>query len=222
MAPTIRSVNVGRHEVLAGGKGIPTGITKQPVGWADVTGPGTKRLGPEGTGHSGFAGDFIGDGRHHGGSDQAVYAFAREEMDWWEQELGRQIPDGLFGENLTTAGLDVDAAEIGDRWRVGSAALRVTGPRVPCVTFAARTKERGWVRRFADRGRSGAYLAVEVPGRIAVGDRVDVEASRSGIPVPLSLRAWLGDPAAARLLLAAGVHEGAEWDHLARVAGPSS
>ena len=108
--------------------------------------------------------------RHHGGDYQAVYAFAREELDWWAAQLGRELPDGMFGENLTTSGLDVDGALIGERWAVGDeVVLEVCGPRIPCATFAARMGERGWVKRFTDVGRTGAYLSVVTGGTVRPG-----------------------------------------------------
>lgn len=171
----------------------PTGIGKQPVEAISVSDPGPRRV-VAGAGVSGVAGDHVGDGRHHGGSDQAVYAFAREELDAWERELGRELPVGMFGENLTTVGIDVDAAEVGDRWQVGTAVLEVRGPRVPCGTFAARLGERGWVGRFAAHGRSGAYLRVVQPGEIRPGDPIAVTPSGSGTDLPTLLRARLRRP----------------------------
>jgi MOSC domain-containing protein YiiM len=111
--PSVLSTNRGAAVVIREGR-RPTGIGKRPVDAIDVADPGPKRRGPAGVGFSGVAGDFVGNGRHHGGSGQAVYAFAREELDHWERELGRTIAPGLFGENLTTVGIDVDAAEQGD------------------------------------------------------------------------------------------------------------
>lgn len=214
--PSVLSVNVGRPRMQRVPKGRPTGIAKHPVGSISVTDPGPKRV-VEGAGVSGVAGDHVGDGRHHGGSDQAVYAFAREELDGWAAALGRDLPDGMFGENLTTTGLDVDAAEVGDVWLVGSALLEVRGPRVPCATFAERMGERGWVRRFAAHGRTGAYLQVLEPGELHVGDTIEVRPSGSGLPTPMLLRALLGDRDAVRTALDSGVlaeHRAAE---LARV-----
>ena len=49
--------------------------------------------------------------------------FAREELDWWADRLGRELPHGMFGENLTTSGLDVDGALVGERWAVGEDVL---------------------------------------------------------------------------------------------------
>ncbi|MDE9367013.1 MOSC domain-containing protein [Luteipulveratus sp. YIM 133132] len=201
--PQVISVNVGSPQPTSQGKRIPTGIGKHPVEHVDVRDPGPKH-GGEG---SGAVGDFIGDRRHHGGSTQALYAFAREELDAWEARLGRDLPSGTFGENLTTVGYDVDASRIGDRWRIGpEVVVVVTGPRIPCSTFAARMGERGWVKTFAAHGRSGAYLAVETPGRITTGDEVAV-VSRADhdITVPVALGAFMGDLDAADEVLAAGV-----------------
>lgn len=215
-APAVLSVNVGAPAVLREGR-KPSGIGKVPVDAIDVTDPGPRRRGPFGEGFSGVAGDFIGSGRHHGGADQAVYAFAREELDHWERELGRTLVPGLFGENLTTVGVEVDAAEQGDTWRVGTAVLRVSAPRVPCATFAARMRERAWVRRFAERGRSGCYLAVEQAGRIAPGDPVVVERSGSGLAVPLLLAAWMGDLDAAHEAMAHDTLDDESRRHLTRL-----
>jgi MOSC domain-containing protein YiiM len=100
----------------------------------------------------------------------------------------------MFGENLTTTGLDVDAAEVGEQWSVGTALLEVCGPRVPCATFAAHMAERRWVRRFTERGRTGAYLAVREPGTIAPGDPIAVvHRPGHGLTVPMFFRATMGD-----------------------------
>ena len=159
MIATVLSVNAGR---LAPVPGLtrPSGIHKTPVGRIEVRDPGPKRGGLG----SGVVGDAIGSSKHHGGETQAVYAVAREELDRWGSELGRDLPDGMFGENLTTSGLDVDAAEVGEQWRVGTALLEVCGPRVPCATFAKHMGEQRWVRRFTEHGRTGAYLAVREAG----------------------------------------------------------
>lgn len=184
-------------------KGRSTGIDKQPVDIITVRDPGPQRV-EDGAGVSGVDGDHVGDGRHHGGSDQAVYAVAREELDAWARELGRELPPGIFGENLTTQGIDVDAAEVGDRWQVGSTVLEVRGPRVPCATFAERMGERGWVKRFAAHGRSGAYLQVVEPGEIRPGDAITSTPSCSGLALPILLRAFLGDRDAVRTAIDSG------------------
>ncbi|NBM19195.1 MOSC domain-containing protein [Streptomyces sp. GC420] len=148
-----------------------TGIAKRPAeGPVKVTAPG-----PKGLGGSGLAGDAVCDLRHHGGNDQAVYAFAREDLDDWERELGREFANGDFGENLTTAGVDVSGAKIGERWRIGSGlVLEVTSGRIPCRTFASRLGERGWVKRFTRRAAPGAYLRVVEPGEIKAGDVIEI------------------------------------------------
>lgn len=127
------SVNLGTRTATADSKIGVSGIDKRPVaGPVQVRAPGVK-----GVGGSGLAGDDVCDLRHHGGDDQAVYAYAREDLDGWAAELGRVLPNGVFGENLTTSGLPVTSALIGERWRIGERlVLEVSVPRVPCRTFA--------------------------------------------------------------------------------------
>ncbi|WP_415952426.1 MOSC domain-containing protein [Streptomyces sp. KLOTTS4A1] len=148
-----------------------SGIDKLPVeGPVRVAAPGVPGAGP-----SGVAGDTIIEQRHHGGDDQAVYAFAREDLDGWERELGRELRNGFFGENLTTCGLDVSGALIGERWRIGAGVvLEVTSSRIPCATFAGQTGEQGWVRRFTQASAPGAYLRVIEPGEITAGDPIEI------------------------------------------------
>jgi MOSC domain-containing protein YiiM len=148
-----------------------TGIDKSPAdGPVSVCAPG-----PKGEGGSGLTGDTVADLRYHGGEHQAVYAFAREDLDHWERELGRSLPNGVFGENLTTSGVDVSGALIGERWRIGSEVeLEVSFTRIPCRTFAGWLEERRWVKRFTQAGNPGAYFRVVTPGEIQAGDRVEV------------------------------------------------
>lgn len=148
-----------------------TGIDKRPVdGPVRVAAPG-----PKGIGASGVAGDAVCHTRHHGGDHQAVYAFAREDLDDWERELGRTLASSAFGENLTTEGLDVSGAKIGERWRIGSeVVLEVTCGRIPCTTFQGHLGEKGWVRRFTRKGAPGAYLRVIEPGEIRAGDPIEI------------------------------------------------
>jgi MOSC domain-containing protein YiiM len=166
------SVNVGRLQPNANRRSHRlTGIDKRPTADAvEVRAPGGK---VDGLG-SGLVGDEIGDHGHHGGDEQAVYAYAREELDDWERSLGRELRNGMFGENLTTRGLVVSDAVIGERWRIGDAVLQVTGPRIPCGTFRDHMAEKGWLRTFALVARSGAYLTVVRPGTIRAGDEVTV------------------------------------------------
>ncbi|NYI05958.1 MOSC domain-containing protein [Allostreptomyces psammosilenae] len=172
-APTGRvfSVNVGQARATEHAAVGVTGIDKRPVdGPVRVAAPG-----PRGTGGSGLVGDAIGDLRHHGGDDQAVYAYAREDLDGWAEELGRELPGGSFGENLTTTGVDVNGARIGERWQIGDELLlEVCGARIPCRTFADKMGVRGWVRRFTQAVLPGAYLRVLRPGEVRAGDAVRI------------------------------------------------
>lgn len=212
----VLSVNVGAPSPRSG-KTTPTGIEKVSVPLIEVADPGPRRRGPGNSGFSGVAGDFIGSGRHHGGAEQAVYAVAREEVDHWSGELGRDLPNGMFGENITTLGLDVDASEYGDVWTIGGAVLRVSAPRVPCSTFAMRMGEKGWVKRFAARGRAGTYLAVVSPGVIRPGDSISVSTSGSGLLIPSLLAAWMGDLDEMRAALAHDDLDDESRGHFTRV-----
>ncbi len=169
----LRSVNVGRLQPNGNRRSHRlTGIDKLPTaGPVEVRAPGSKLHGVG----SGLVGDEIGDHGHHGGDGQAVYAYAREELDDWQRRLGRDLRDGMFGENLTTSGVTVSEAVIGERWRVGdTVVLQVTGPRIPCGTFRDHMAERGWLKTFALTARSGAYLSVVTPGPVRAGDEVAV------------------------------------------------
>ncbi|MYQ47874.1 MOSC domain-containing protein [Streptomyces sp. SID4985] len=164
-----------------------TGIEKRPVdGPVRVTAPG-----PKGVGGSGLAGDSVCDLRHHGGDDQAVYAFAREDLDEWERELGRPLANGSFGENLTLDGVEVSGAVIGERWRIGAElVLEVTSGRIPCRTFQGHLDERGWVKRFTRKAATGAYLRVIEPGEIRAGDAVEiVHRPEHGVTAAMQFRA---------------------------------
>jgi MOSC domain-containing protein YiiM len=122
----------------------------------------------------GVAGDTICDTRNHGGPEQAVYAYAVEDLDFWTAELERLVEPGNVGENLTVAGVDCSHAVVGERWQVGEAVLRVTGPRTPCRVFAGFLDVPDLIKRFFAAGRPGAYLAVEQPAGISAGDPVTV------------------------------------------------
>lgn len=126
----------------------------------------------------GLDGDVQVERRHHGGPEQAVYAFAAEDLAVWAGRLGRPLPAGSFGENLTLSGLDVTEARIGERWRIGTVTLEVGDVRIPCSTFQAWLQEAGWVRRFTAEGRPGAYLRVVEEGSLQAGDAVEVVETR--------------------------------------------
>lgn len=202
MAPHLLSLNLGTAEAMDR-TGEVTGIRKRPVDSFEVRAPGPKHGGLG----SGAVGDFIGSRRHHGGDDQALYAVAREELDVWGERLGRQLPNGIFGENLTTVGVDVDDAIVGERWRLGKdVVLQVTGPRIPCARFAWHMGVKGWVKLFSQRGRTGAYLSVVAPGLLRRGDPVTVtERPAHGLTLPMVFRAFMGDLDLADRVLSEGV-----------------
>jgi len=156
------------HEILPDPGQDPefTAIDKRP------------RQGRLAVGELGLADDTQCDPVYHGGPDRALYAYAAEDAAWWAAQLGREIPPGLFGENLHTRGLDVTGAEIGEQWRIGTGPdavlVEVRAPRTPCVTFGRRMGEPRWVKRFATAGRPGAYLSVLAPGTVGAGDPLEV------------------------------------------------
>ncbi|MEV8418555.1 MOSC domain-containing protein [Streptomyces niveus] len=198
------TVNVGRPKTVeySDAPGGATGIDKRPVdGAVAVRDPG-----PKGVGASGLAGDTVCDLRHHGGSDQAVYVYAREDLDFWERELGRPLANGSFGENLTTSGLDLNGTKIGERWRIGpDLVLEATSGRIPCRTFGGWLGERGWVRRFTQQGVTGAYFRVLVPGEIRAGDPVEiVHRPDHDVTVALAFRAVTTERELLPRILAAG------------------
>ena len=168
--PHVLSVNIGQAEPTEFSDVGTTGIDKRPVdGPVRLAAPG-----PRGAAGSGVAGDHISDLRHHGGDHQAVYMYAREDLDWWGHELGRELPHGSFGENLTTQGVDVSQALIGEVWAIGDARLELADPRIPCRTFAGWLEEKGWVKKFTLVARPGIYLRVLEPGEVRAGDDVRV------------------------------------------------
>lgn len=168
--------------------------------------------GPVAVGWLGLAGDEYADKANHGGRDQAVYAYAREDLDWWAGQLGRDLRDGLFGENITTAGLDVSAALIGEVWRLGTAVVQVTAPRIPCVTFQAWMNEPHGVKRFAAARRPGAYLRVLAEGTVGAGaDLAVLTRPGQAVTVAESMLAYYGDREIMRLLLTVE-GRGDKWD----------
>jgi len=148
---------------------------------------------------------MVCDRRNHGGDTQAVYAYAREDLDHWQSVLGRTLTGGVFGENLTTTGVDVNGAVIGERWRVGDELeLAVTVPRIPCGTFRAWVKERGWLRTFALAAMPGTYLSVVSTGHVRAGDRVTgVHRPAHGVTVAQVFRAITLEPELLPSILAA-------------------
>jgi MOSC domain-containing protein YiiM len=179
-----------------------TGIDK--IGTAEaveVRAPGSMRGGLG----SGLVGDTIGNKKFHGGDDQAVYAYAREDLDDWELQLQRTLSDGMFGENLTTSGMDVTGARIGERWRVGTDGLllEVSAPRTPCRTFSAFLNLSHWIKTFTQAGRPGAYLRVLSPGTVRAGDAIAIDyRPNHDVTIELVFRARMSEPELLPRLLA--------------------
>jgi MOSC domain-containing protein YiiM len=141
-----------------------------------------------------LAGDDQADRRVHGGPDKAVYAYAREDSDWWARELGREIVDGMFGENLTLEGIDVSGALIGERWRAGTVELEVCQPRLPCSKLGLRFGDLKMVKRFGEASRPGAYLRIVTEGELQAGDELTVVSRPDhGVTVALVADAILVD-----------------------------
>src|SRR5262245_31709235 len=157
------SVNVGRPRTVEWhGRAVTTSIWKQAV---------SGRVGVRGVN---LDGDDQADRRVHGGPTKAIYAYAAEDYAWWGTMLDVVPEPGTFGENLTVTGVDLADRVVGERWRVGSAELRVTEPRIPCFKLGLRMGDAGFVDRFAEAARPGTYLAIESEGEIGAGDTIEL------------------------------------------------
>ncbi|HLZ29072.1 MAG TPA: MOSC domain-containing protein [Chloroflexota bacterium] len=209
----VLSLNIGQRRPIAAKSGW-TGIDKLPsTGAVAVRAPG-----PRGTGAGGIVGDAICDTENHGGDDQALYAYAREDLDGWQRELGQPLRSGSFGENLTTLGVDASGALIGEQWRIGQdVLLQVTSPRIPCVTFAAWMRDRGWLKKFTQRAVPGAYLRVLTSGTIQAGDPISIEfRPPHRVTIGVTFRALTLEPELLPTLLDASDYLGDDILHRAR------
>ena len=180
---SVHSVNVGGlRPIPYRGKEVQTGIFKRPV---------RGRIAARGVQ---LEGDEQGNAKVHGGFDKAVYAYAAEDYEWWSGELSRRLEPGTFGENLTTAGLELNEALIGDRWKVGTAVLEVSEPRFPCFKLGARMGTQRFVKRFAEARRTGAYLRIVEEGDLGAGDAIEVvERPDHEVTIGRFAEAYLGD-----------------------------
>mgnify|MGYP003344223443 CR=1 FL=1 len=179
----VLSLNVVYADIpdVGGSVGI-TAIDKRPV------------EGPRHVTTDGIAGDHRCDMENHGHTDQAVYAYAREDYDRWSAQLGRELRDGEFGENLTTSGVDWNAIEVGTVVRIGSAVLQVSCPRIPCSTFGRWVQQEQWVKRFNDAGRWNTYRRVVQDGELGAGDDIAIEARPGhGVTVTDVARVYTGN-----------------------------
>jgi MOSC domain-containing protein YiiM len=162
----VEAVSVGRTKDVPWGKLGRSAIDKRPV-----EGPVVVRT-------HGVDGDEIADLVNHGGPDQAVYAYAAEDLETWSDVLGRELRPGQFGENLTTRGIDLTNARAGDRWRVGGALLEIAGVRIPCSVFQGFLDEKQFVRKFTHGRMPGPYLRVLEEGPVSAGDAIEVVEQR--------------------------------------------
>ena len=206
----VESVNVATpREVEFEGYLVTTSIWKEPV---------KSRVQVHGVN---LDGDDQADRSVHGGPDKAVYAYAAEDTEWWEEELGRPLGPGTFGENLTVRGVPVSEAVIGERWALGTALLEVAQPRFPCFKLGLKMGDPRFPKRFAAAGRPGAYLRIVQEGELGAGDAIDVVSRPDhGVTTALVARAVLGERdlrpiAAAAPELAADLREWLE-DRVAR------
>jgi MOSC domain-containing protein YiiM len=199
------SVNSGLEaDLVVAGQPARTAIDKRPAA-------GSVRVGL-----LGLEGDEYADKEHHGGTEQAVYAYAREDLDWWVERLGRELRNGQFGENITTMGLDITGAVIGEKWQIGTAVVQITSPRIPCVTFQSWMGEDHWVKRFADARRPGAYLRVLTPGMVSAADEARVVGRpAASVTVAESMLAYYGDQDVMRRLLEVEGRD-EKWDLIGR------
>ncbi|HVW18892.1 MAG TPA: MOSC domain-containing protein [Solirubrobacteraceae bacterium] len=205
------SVNVGQIESIGVQRAIYSAIMKRPV-------PGRVRV--RGVN---LDGDDQEDRENHGGPDQAVYAYSQESYAWWRARLdGWRLAAGTFGENLTTAGVEVDHAVIGTRWRVGTALLEVTAPRIPCYKLATRMGEPRFLKWFVQARRPGAYLRIVEEGELGAGDDVElVSVPDHDVTIAMVFEAWLFDRSLlARIIEAPQLGERARAGALERLAAP--
>ena len=152
--------------------------TPVPADWAGFGSTAIRKRavdGPVAVRTLGLDGDQVADTRHHGGVFQAVYAFAEEDLARWAERLGSPVGPGLFGENLTTSGLDVNDAVLGERWRIGTAVVSPVDVRIPCNVFKNwvglnHLDNQAWVKRFTEDARPGPYLRVLEEGHLQADD----------------------------------------------------
>ncbi|WP_309108436.1 MOSC domain-containing protein [Arthrobacter sp.] len=169
------------HQLLQdeGSVGV-TAIDKRPV------------TGPVKVHKLGLHADIQASRLHHGGEDQALYAYSQADADYWTDQLQRELPPGIFGENLRVSGIETTGAIIGERWKIGlDVEVEVTSPRTPCATFQRRMNEAQWVKRFAEAGKVGTYLRVLRTGTIRAGDHIH----KLYVPTHgVSIGKWFSEP----------------------------
>jgi MOSC domain-containing protein YiiM len=185
------SLNVGRPRlVLRNGEAVSTSIFKKPIGGRVML----RTLNLDG--------DRQADLSVHGGLEKAVYLYPSEHYEFWRRELpDMDLPWGMFGENFTTTGLWETETNIGDRFKVGSAEVMVTQPRMPCYKLGIRFDRTDIIKRFLVSERSGFYLSVANEGEVAVGDEFElIEKNASGVRVVDVTRLYSSDKSNVDLL----------------------
>ncbi|PFG27628.1 MOSC domain-containing protein [Corynebacterium renale] len=209
----VLSTNIGQPRPSGVPRYAMTGIDKRPQPYVQVSAPG-----PEYGDGSGVLHDVVGDSQCHGGEQKAVYAFAREELDYWESILGRSLPNGVFGENLTTEGIDLSRLVINQQVQIGEVLLEVSVPRSPCAKFAAWVQHPGWLKKFTAHGDCGAYFRVVSPGVIRPADPIVLrEAPDHGITMAEAFAAKMGNKEIARKVVAAHCLPGHHHEGLLRL-----
>ncbi len=159
----VLSINVGRaREFDYNGRPAKSAIWKSPV---------AGRIAARGVN---LEGDDQADRKAHGGPDKVVYAYAIEDLRWWEEKLGQSVQYGEFGENLTTEGIAVNDALVGERWEIGTAVFEVSEPRIPCWRLGVRMNDQLFPRRFTEALRPGTYLRLVDEGDVGAGDEIQV------------------------------------------------
>lgn len=198
MTARVVSVNAGLPRVVQEKPRLVSAIDKIP------------RQGPVAVGDRGLEGDEVADTQHHGGTFQAVHAYAAEDLAHWERELGRPVRPGLVGENLTTSGIDLNQCVVGEEWMIGTARFAVSSIRTPCEKFGRwmglqgfdAFDEAGWTRRFTAYGRHGVHLTVLGRGHVQAGDPIDLmHVPAHGVTTGTLTRALFTEPALLPLLL---------------------
>jgi MOSC domain-containing protein YiiM len=200
--PQLEAVNVGTPRPIDRGKGRvdTSAIWKEPV---------SGRVAVRGVN---IEGDDQADRSVHGGPDRAIYAYAAEDTDWWERELGRDLGPGIFGENLTVRGVDVTGALVGERWRIGTTLLQVTCPRIPCWKLAKKMEDPFFIKRFAQARRPGTYLRIVEEGELGAGDPVEiVHRPEHEVTIALFVEAYEHDRTLLPRLLEAGEALPSAW-----------
>lgn len=190
----ILAVCLGRPEILPGKK-YKTGINKLAI------------QGPVMVDAEGLVGDAILNRKHHGGVDQAVYIEGSIDLDWWQTELGRDLPFGTFGENLVIEGLESAMLAAGDRLAIGEVLLEITSARIPCATFAAKMGEPTFVKRYTRAARPGAYARVLQGGMVEAGQSVE-------------FKPWSGDRVTMREMMATFGRRLSDTDRARYLAAP--